>query len=183
MGDFSRWLLHEDQKEWFEYLFALVLNVVFLALAALLLWPLGRAAMALQLAKGYWIFWSVLIGTAIVLRVAQRLFRVDIDSRFDAYVLSGLVVSAVVQAGWCAYAALTVESFASGMSGWIVAVIYAVGFLSCWVAYVAVSALYMGSLYRLVNLGVALASFIVFSVWPAAARAIFGWFFELFPFW
>jgi hypothetical protein len=33
MGEFSRWLLHEDRKELFDYLFAVVLNAVFLALA------------------------------------------------------------------------------------------------------------------------------------------------------
>jgi hypothetical protein len=46
MGEFSKWLLHEDQKEWFDYLFALALNVVFVAITALL-WPLGRAMLAL----------------------------------------------------------------------------------------------------------------------------------------
>jgi hypothetical protein len=70
----------------------------------------------------------------------------------------------------------------AGTPVWIVSILYAAGFLSCWVAYVAVSALFMGSLYRLVNLGVALPGFIVFSVWPAAGRAIYGWFFELFEF-
>lgn len=64
MGEFSKWLLHEDQKELFDYLFALVLNVVFVALIALLLWPLGRVNMAFRLAKGYWMFWTVLIVTS-----------------------------------------------------------------------------------------------------------------------
>lgn len=53
MGEFSKWLLHEDQKELFDYLFALVLNTVFVGLTALLLRPMGRAMFALRLAKGY----------------------------------------------------------------------------------------------------------------------------------
>ena len=49
MGEFSKWLLHENQKELFDYLFAIVLNIIFLALTALLLWPLGRTTIALHL--------------------------------------------------------------------------------------------------------------------------------------
>jgi hypothetical protein len=172
-------MLHDDQKELFEYAYAVVLNVVFVALAALLLWPLGRAGMALHLAKGYWVFWIVLILSATALRAAQRLLRMDIDSRFDAYVLSALAVSAFLQAGWSAFAALAVEHFAADASTGVAAVLYLIGIVSSWIAYAAVSALYMGSLYRLINLGVALVSFVVFSFWPRAAVAIYGWFFEL----
>ena len=64
MGQFARWLLHENQKELFDYLFAIALNAVFLGLVALLLWALGKAAMALSFAKGYWIFWTAVIATA-----------------------------------------------------------------------------------------------------------------------
>ena len=179
MGDFSRWLLHEDQKEFFDYLYALVLNAVFLAVAALILWPLDHATLALQLAKGYWVFWTVLIMTGALLVAGRRLFRVDIDSDFDAYVISALVVSGIVQAGWSAYAALAVEALVAGTPGWIAAILYSIGFVSCFVAYAAICAFYMGSLYRLINLGLALSTFAVFSVWPAAARAVYGWFFRL----
>lgn len=179
MGDFSRWLLHDDQKELFEYLYATVLNVVFLLLATLLLWSVDKTAMALQLAKGYWVFWIVLILTAVLVTVVQRLFRVDIDSHVNAYVFSALAVGGFLQTGWSAFAALTVDSFVAGAPGWIVAILYGVGILSCYIAYAAVSALYVGSLYRLVNLGIAVVSFVIFSVWPAAGSAIYGWFFEL----
>jgi len=55
MGDFAKWLLHEDQKEFFDYLFAIAVNAAFLILIALLLWPLGKAAMAWRFTKAYWI--------------------------------------------------------------------------------------------------------------------------------
>src|ERR671914_827547 len=109
MGEFAKWLLHEDQKELFDYLFANVLTIVFLALSALLLWPMGRTMMAVSLAKGYWVFWIVLILTAVILILFQRLFRLDMYSHFDAYVISGLVVSGFLQAGWSAFAALVVR--------------------------------------------------------------------------
>jgi hypothetical protein len=69
MGQLAKWLLHEDQKEFFDYVFAVALNAVFLVLVALLLWPMGRTTMALTFAKGYWIFWTAVIVTACVLAI------------------------------------------------------------------------------------------------------------------
>ena len=69
MGQFSKWLLHEDQNEFFDYLFALVVNLLFVALLMLLLWPLGRVNLAIRLAKGFWMFWTVLIATSAVLAI------------------------------------------------------------------------------------------------------------------
>ena len=180
MGEFSKWLLHEDQKELFDYLFAIALNIVFLALAALLLWPLGRVIIALRLAKGYWIFWAVLIVTASALVLAQRIFRMDLYSRFDAYVISALILSGFLQVGWSAFVALVIDSSISGAPIWKIIILYGVGVFSTYVACVIVYAFYMGSLYRMVNLVLAMVSFIVFSVWPGAGVAIYGWFFNYF---
>ena len=180
MGEFSRWLLHEDQKEVFNYLFAVVLNAVFLGVVALLLWPLGRAGTALSLAKGFWGFWTVLIITSSVIVLLQRLLRVDLDSHTDAYIISGLVVGGVIQAGWSAFAALVVRDAVVGASVWVAIVLYFVGLLSCWVAFNAVSAFYVGSIYRMTNLIIAAASFILFCAWPAAARTLYGWFFDFY---
>src|SRR5688572_1414682 len=93
MGQFAKWLLHEEQKEFFDYLFALVLNAVFLLLVTLLLWPLGRAGLAWQLAKAYWIFWTAVIVTACVVAVAHRIFRMDLYSHANAYIITALVTS------------------------------------------------------------------------------------------
>jgi hypothetical protein len=180
MGEFSKWLLHEDQKELFDYLFAIALNAFFLALTALLLWPLGRAIIALRLAKGYWIFWTVLIVTASLLVLVQRIFRMDLYSRVNAYVISGLVVSGFLQAGWSAFAALVMASSVSGAPIWQKIILYAVGVVSSYVASVIMAAFFTGSIYRMVNLLLAIVSFIVFSVWPAAGGALYGWFFKLF---
>jgi hypothetical protein len=136
--------------------------------------------MALSFAKGYWLFWIVLILGASALVLCRRIFRVDLDTRFDAYVLSALAVSSFLQAGWSAYAALTVRAFAAGASVWTAAALYVVGLLSCYVAFAVVSAFFMGSLYRTINLPLAAASFTVFCLWPAAGRTLYGWFFDLF---
>lgn len=180
MGEFSKWLLHEDQKELFDYLFAIALNVVFLTLIALLLWPLGRATIAFRFAKGYWIFWAAVIVTSTLLALAQRIFRMDLYSRYDAYVISGLAVSGFLQAGWSAFAALVIYGSVAGAPVWVMIILYAVGVVSSYVACVIVGAFYMGALYRMVNLALAIVSFIVFSVWPAAGSAIYGWFYDLF---
>lgn len=180
MGEFSKWLLHEDQKEFFDYLFALVLNIVFVGLVALLLWPFGRAMFAWRLAKGFWMFWTVLIVTSAVMVLAQRIFRMDLYSRFDAYLISGLVVSGFLQIGWSAWVAPVVRNSAAETATWMAIVLYGAGLVSCYVASVVVGVYYTGSLYRLANSGVAILSFIVFSLWPAAGIAIYGWFFDLF---
>ena len=180
MGEFSKWLLHEDQKELFDYLFALVLNIAFLALTAIVLWPLGRTMMAFRLAKGYWIFWTVLIISASLLAVVQRIFRMDLYSHANAYVISGLIVSSFLQAGWSAFAALVVHNSLAGASVWMVIILYVAGGLSTYVACVIVGALFTGTLYKFVSLVLGIVSFIVFSVWPTAGAAIYGWFFDLF---
>ena len=180
MGEFSRWLLHEDQKDFFNYLFAVVLNAVFLAVVALLLWPMGKAATALTLGRGFWALWTVLIMTGALVVLFQRLFRVDMYSHPDAYVISGLLVGGVIQAGWSAFAALAVGEAAAGASMWLAAALYLVGLVSCFVALQCVSAYYMGSIYRMTNLIIAAVSFILFCAWPAAARTLFGWFFNFY---
>jgi len=180
MGQFSKWLLHEDQKEWFDYLFALVLNIVFLALTALLLWPLGEATVALRLAKGYWVFWTVVIAASMVMVLAQRIFRMDLYQRFDAYVISGLALSAFLQLGWSAFAALVIRSAVEGTSLAVAITVYGVGVVACYVASVIVGVYYMGSLYRLVNSALAILAFILFSIWPSAGATVYGWFFQLF---
>ena len=179
MGAFSKWLLHEDQKEFFDYLFAVVLNAVFLGLIALLLWPLGKATMAWSLAKGYWIFWTAVILISSILVVVQRIFRMDLDSHFDAYLITGLIVGGFLQVGWSAFLATVIHNFSAGASIWMTIILYAVGLVSCYVACVIVGALYMGSIYRFVNPILALVSFIVFSVWPTAGRVMYGWLFDM----
>lgn len=180
MGEFGKWLLHEDRKELFDYLFAVALNAAFLALAALLLWPLGEAAAVLALAKGFWGFWTAMILTSSLLALSHRLFRVGLDSHPDAYVVSGLAVSGVVQAGWSAFAALAVRGSAADAPVWLAALLYFVGLVSCWVAFNVVAAYYAGSIYRTANLFVAASGFALFSAWPAAGRALYGWFFDFY---
>jgi len=179
MGEFSKWLLHEDQKELFDYLFATALNIVFLVLATLILWPLGWATFALSLTKGYWVFWTVVIMISSVLVLAQRFFRMDLFSRFNAYVISGLVLSGFLQLGWSAFAALAVRNSITNMSVWMAIVVIVLGVISCYVASVILGAFYSGGLYRMVNLFLAILSFVVFIIWPAAGAAMYGWFFDL----
>jgi uncharacterized membrane protein len=180
MGHFARWLLQDEQKEFFDYLFALVLNAVFLLLIALLLWPLGRAGMTWRLAKAYWIFWTVVIVVACLVALAHRIFRMDLYSHANAYVITGLVSGGFLQVGWSAVVAPIISDSLSGASVWVAIVLFAIGLVSCWVAAVIVAAFYRGSLYRMVNLALALASFVLFSVWPKAGSAIYGWLFERF---
>ena len=180
MGEFAKWLLHEDRKELFGFLFAAVQHLLFIALAALVLWPLGDAALALRFAKGGLVLWVVLCVTFFALAFVHRRLRVDLYSHPDAYVNSSAAVGAFLQAGWSAFAALAVRDFAATAHLWPAVLLYFIGLLSCYVAFNVVSAFYMGHLYRLINIAVALVGFAAFCVWPTAARAAYGWFFRLF---
>ncbi len=174
------WLLHEDQKDLFEVLVALALNVLFLGLIALLLWPLGKLMLVLELARGYGILWIVTCGAALLVHRIQGFFRVNIYDHANAFVVSNLAVSCFLQAGWAAFAALSVHRFVPGVPVWGVVILYLVGVVSCLAAFLAVSALYQGHIYKLVSLPLTLVCFLVFSVWPVSGRAVYGWFFRLF---
>ncbi|HEY9286142.1 MAG TPA: hypothetical protein VIP46_22010 [Pyrinomonadaceae bacterium] len=174
------WLMEDERKDLLEVVFAAVVNLLFLALAALVLWPLGRAALALGLAKGYVVFWLTVRATAGVLDVLQRAFRVNIYDRPDAYIISGIAVGGLMQAGWSAYAALAVRAFTADASAWAAVALYAVGALSCVASFYVVSAFYQGHVYKLANLVLAALGFSVSAAWPAGARAAFGWYFNFF---
>lgn len=180
MGAFAQWLLHEEQKELFDQLFADAMTLVFLGLAALVLWPLGRATLAWQLATGYGVFWVVVTSSILLLALYRRVFRVDIDDNLDAYAIPAIVLSGIIQAGWSAFAALTMRGAAGGAGLWAAVALYAVGFVSSYIAFGIVSSYYNGRLYRTINLPLSAASFLLFCLWPAAGRVLYGWFFDLF---
>jgi len=172
----------DDQKELFEILFAIILNVVFLALLALLLWALGMPALAFRLAKGYAILWVVVFVTAVLVNRIHRLFRVNLYDHSNAYVISNLAISCFFQAGWSAFAALTIHSLVPGAPVWVAVALYLVGALSCLITFFAVSSFYQGHIYKMVSLPLALVCFIVFSIWPGSGRVVYGWFFDLWSF-
>lgn len=169
-----------DRKTLWELLFAGGSTLLFLGLSALLLWPFGKATLAIQLAKGYLVFWVVLSFASWVLGLVQRLFRVESDPPSSTYVFTNLGLSAFLQAGWSAFAALGVSGFLADSSIWLIVGLHLAGFLSSLVASVMVGAFYQGTLYKFVNGPLAVLSYIVFAVWPAWGRAIYGWFFSLF---
>lgn len=174
------WLMEDERKDLFEIVFAAAVNLIFLALAALALWPLGRAALALALAKGYVVFWLTVRATAGALFLLQRAFRVNLYDHSDAYVISGIAVGGLMQAGWSAFAALAVRGFAADASAGAAVALYAVGALSCLAALYPVGAYYQGHIYKLANLIIAPLTFALFAAWPSAARAAFGWYIDFF---
>lgn len=173
-------LNHDLREEALDYLISLGLNLLFVALVALLLWPLGKTTLAFRLAKGYGILWVVTILTGLVLYWFQRLFRVDTHSHYDAYLISNLSHSVFLLAGWSAFAALTVGSVVAGAPVWVAAILWLVGFLSSYMAFIVLTSMYPGIIYKVVNGALASISFLVFAVWPASGRAIYGWFFDIF---
>jgi hypothetical protein len=165
MGEIVKWLMQDRQKDLFEILVALALNILFLALAALLLWPLDRLRLALDLAKGYGVLWMATGATAVLVHRVQSWFRVNLYDHPNAYVISNLAVSCVLQVGWSAFAALAVHGSVARVPVWVAVTLYAVGLLSCLIAYFAVSSVYQGTVYKMISLPVALAGFVVVVWW------------------
>lgn len=165
--------------ETWEFFTALAVNLLFVGLLALALWPLGAAALAGRLAKGYAVLWAATALGSMTILVAQKFLRVDEHWDFDLYLYSNLAVSVVLMAGWPAFVALEVRGFA-GPTFWAAAPFHAAGLLSSFVGWMAVSAFFQGIFYKLVNLPLALAGYLLFALWPPAARLLYGWFFDLF---
>jgi hypothetical protein len=173
-------LVKNISAEAWELLTAFVLNLLFLALSALLLWPLHMTAMTFRLAKGYVILWVVVFIAHLTVNFIQKLFRVDMYTHADAYLISNLIISCFLVAGWSAFAALTVRGFGADASNRVTFVLYLFGVLSSLIACLIVGSFYRGSIYKLVNLPLAFACLLLFALWPATGRMIYGWFFNLF---
>ncbi|MET0648607.1 MAG: hypothetical protein ABW208_18500 [Pyrinomonadaceae bacterium] len=173
-------LLDRASAEAWQVIVAVVLCLLFPALAALALWPAGRAGVGLRLFKGFWVYWVVVAVVFVLAAWAQRRLRVDLYSHPDAFAASNLLASGLPMLGWAAFGALVARDAAAGAGTWLVGGLYLTGLLSCVVACQVVGSFYSGQLYKLACLVVACAGFALFAVWPAAARAAFGWFFNIF---
>ena len=176
--DFIAFPKTEAQEEASKLLIVAGINIAFLIVAMLVLWLLGHGALAWQLAKGYALLWLLLIVVAPILNIIQRVFRLNLYDNANVFVASNLLVSGVLVLGWAAFTALAVQG--AGAAGWVVGVLYVVGFLASYIGEQVVTAIFNGTIYQLANLVLAVGSFIVFSIWPALGRALFGWFFHLF---
>jgi hypothetical protein len=162
-----------------DFTFMHAMNIALLALITLALWPLARLPLAFSLAKGFGLFFLVILAASIVLLWIQRALRVDDESHFDAFLLSNLAVSATALVCWAAFAALGVRHAAGGAPAWLAAILWLVGLLTCWMTYGLVSVFYSGTFYRYKNHPLVAAAYLLFALWPAAARFLIGWFVDL----
>jgi hypothetical protein len=176
--DFIAFPKTEAQEEASKLLIVAGINAVFLIVVAPVLWLLGHGALAWSFVKGYVLLWLLLLVLSPILNFIQRMLRLNIYDNANVFIASNLLVSGVLVLGWAAFAALAVQG--AGAAGWIVGVLYVIGLLASYLAEQVVTAIFNGTIYQLANLVLALASFIVFAMWPASARLLFGWFFNLF---
>jgi len=161
----------------FTALFAFVIALLFLLLTTLILWPLSKLAIALLFAKGYGVLLVLLIAVTLLDAVIRQVFRIDEDSHFDLYVLYGSIFSGTLQIGWSAFAAIAVHNVIAGVPIWGLIILFLLGFLSCYVAASFIAVFFSGKIYQILNLILAVISFVVFAIWPASAQWLFGWFF------
>lgn len=170
-----RLLLDRASAEAWQVVVAVTLCLLFPGVAALALWPAGRAGVGFSLLKGFGLFWIVVFVVYAAAAWAQRRLRVDLYSHADAFVGSNLLVSGLLMAGWTAFAALVARDGAAGAGVWAACLLYLFGLLSGVVACQVLGSFYSGQVYKLACLLVACAGFALFAVWPAPARAAFGW--------
>lgn len=173
------WLDRASAETW-QTIVAVALCLLFPALAALALWPAGRAAFGFQLLKGFCVLWLVVLVAHTLLVFIQKRLRVDMYSHPDAFAVSNIIVSGILMLGWTAFAALAARGSAADAGSLLAGGLYLVGFLSGVVACQVLGSFYSGHIYKFACLLLACAGFPAFAVWPSAARAIFGWFFNLF---
>src|SRR5688572_16716412 len=125
----------EDRsKTSWELIVAGSLTLLFLGLSALVLWPFERVALTMQLAKGYGLFWVVLALTSWVAALLYRVLRVETDPPSTTYVMTNVCMSAFLQAGWSAFAALTVRNLMGEATGTTVT-LWVIGFISSFVGF------------------------------------------------
>jgi hypothetical protein len=152
-----------------------VWNVIVLVVAAVLLLPFGRGGVLWELARAFMVLWGVLLMAAGLLQRIQHALRVEEDPPSNAYVLSNLAVGVALLITFTGYVSLLLRGSAGGAPVWMMIILLVIGLLCSHAGYGIVSAVYAGTLYRTVNLAVALGGFVLFAAWPAAARAAFGW--------
>ncbi len=163
-----------------DFLIPIVLNLIFIALVALLSWPMGKTVLALRLAKGYLIFWTITFISVIALYQIQRLLRVSLETRVTAFVISNLVTGMYLLTGWSAFAAIAVHEASANSGVGSAVVLWIVGLVSVAMAHVVLTTFHKGTIYTFVNLLVVVVSFVFFGVWPTMAQITYGWFFNLF---
>jgi hypothetical protein len=173
------WMLDRASAEAWQVIAAVALCLLLPALAAAVLWPAGEARVGLSLLKGFGLFWVVVLVVYAAAAWAQRRLRVDLYSHADAFVVSNLLVSGALMLGWTAFAALVTRDAAAGAAPWAACALYLFGLLSGVAACQVLGSFYGGHVYKLACLLLACAGFALFAVWPAAARAAFGWLFRL----
>lgn len=162
-----------------DFRILIILVLVLLGVITLLLWPLGELKLAFSLAKGMGVLYVTTYVVFLAVLIIQKIFRMNLENRVDAFVLSNFAVSAFLIMGFTAFAALTVRAAAAGEPAWRMAILWFIGLFTSWMAYNVVCTWYNGSFYRYKNLPIAIASFALFALWPAAARFLYGWYFDI----
>lgn len=152
-----------------------VWNLLVLLVIGLMLLPIGRWRLLWELTRGFAVLWGVLLLAAWLVAFIQLKLRVSDDPPSDAYLLSNAAVGVVLLVVWGGYTALLVRASATGAPVWMAVLLYAAGVLAAHAAFSAACAIYTGTFYRMINLVTAVAAFALFSAWPPAARALFGW--------
>ena len=155
------------------------LALAWFGIGALILWPFGKAALCWDLGKGYPIYVGALMLATLLSLIVQKVFRLDFDPPRDPFIITNVVISVFVQAGWAAFVALAVADFLPDASLFATVVLHFVGFVGSYITAATTGAFFQGSVYKTIDTLVSAVAYILFAIWPGAAHAIYSWFFAL----
>lgn len=161
--------MDENTKEGLERnLIAIGLIAVFLVITGGLLWlfvpSLASWGLWSNMALNFGKLWlAVIVGRGLG-NIIIGLFRLNIYDSYKRLIGLNLLLTVPFMLGWAAFAAQWAASPVTNLaSGFL---LYVLALLSCIVAHTLVISLTFGAIYRIVNFGVWVIGFIVFSFAP-----------------
>lgn len=167
-------------EELLDFSIILGINLLFLGLITLLLWPLGWLALVGQLTWGFLGLWILLFVFSALLGWVERWLRIDMYNRYNLYLLINVLVTLWFVLGWSTYAAQLTSHYSASEAGWRVVALAGIGLLSSYVGSLVVTLIFRGTIYHLISLPAVLLGYPLFVLWPASGQFVYGWLFDLF---
>ena len=163
-----------------DFVIPIVINLVFLIIVTLILWPMGKIQLSFQLGKGFIVFWLITLVSIVVVAAIQRRLRMSIYEHFTAFVISNLIHGLILLSCLAAFVSIAIHNATESGAFVVTVLLWIVGVLSCAVAHLILTTFHKGTIYALSNFVVTIVSFAVFGIWPALAQKTYGWLFDLF---
>lgn len=150
--------------------FAILFNIIFLAVFSLGTWLTGTYHIIIKFIIGYGLLWVVLLFLMGILR-GLREFKFDEENKHRSYVFINIITSSILIISWSIFASFQITGI-NEMSILRKILMHVLGFLSTYTCYAIVTTYYEGRAYKKFGLPVCLISYPLFSIWPEIPNRI-----------